>query len=321
LKVTNKKMSLDEILANQKTEERIRNRTYPNQIPFEYGRQFVCYKPKKHIIPKIMLTAILMGAIATGAMTYTQASSENRINPIERTIQIEDSFNYVPVNKKGKSIKLKIDNNLEDFVYSPEPVEAKQLNQGIVVWEKIKEGEYEGRKISYPVGHLYVFKDINTRKIVGKFAVAGGVIGNDVESINNGVYVLNKFESWPDYMNSRGKVLYEGGNPENPWGYGRFYQYPITDKDSTLNLLSTDSFNRSIYPDKEQRYLHSCSLLSEGINGKEDYEKKKKELQETNFQPNRTIGCTKTSNYAMDFLEERVNLGIFRLAYVDNTKQ
>ncbi len=68
-------------------------------------------------------------------------------------------------------------------------------------------------------------------------------------------------------------------------------------------------FNRSIYPDKERRYLHASAPLKENINGKEDYENKKQESQETNFQPTQTMGCARTSNYAIDFLEERVNLG------------
>ncbi len=291
-------MNLENILSKQKIMKR-----NPN------------WKSNKKQLGKIALSLMLAGAVVTCSTLYIK----NRINNL--IFHEKTNSEYSEPAKKGENINLEIDGITENFIFSSEIVNAKELNQGIIIWEKIKKDEYHGRKVSYPEGHLYVFKDIKTREIVGKFAVSGGILENDVKSITKGVYVLNKFELWPDYMSTKGEIIFPGGHSKNPWGYGRFYHYPVTQKGNTIETLSAKSFKRSIYPDKKKRYLHADALINEGINGKKDYKKKKKELAQTEFQPTRTIGCAKTSSYAIDFLEERINLGIFRLAYIDNISQ
>ena len=264
-------------------------------------------------LPKIALALSMTLAVPT----FFAAKCSIEIRTPEKRYEIILKNDESVTKEK---ISLTIDGKIENFTYSPEVIKEKELKQGIIVWEKLAKGNYNSEEISYPTGHLYVFKDINSRNIVGKFAVSGGVIGNDIESIRDEVYVLNKFEKYPPFLNELGEVIYEGGDKNNPWGDGRFYHYPIAETGSTMEILSKQIFKRYTAPDKQKRYLHACSLMAEGFDSKEDYETKQVEAYETNFKPSYTIGCTKTSNHAIDFLEERINPGVFRLAYVDNTK-
>lgn len=261
-------MSLDNILKNQKVSRR------------------------KIGLPLVALTIVLTGAIPIGLGSLFP---QNKISPYENTIEEKKPSK----TSEKEKISLKIDGKMENFYYSKEDIKDNELNQGIVVWEKIinKKNRY------YPVGHLYVFKDINSREIVGKFAISGGDLENDVKPIRSGIVCLNKFEKWPDYFDKKGNIIYKGGDKDNPWGYGRFYQYPIAEKGNTMEILSKNSFSRYTEPDKQKRYLHGTSDNGEYMG-----------------YPKNTIGCTRTNNEAMDFLEETVNEGYFRLAYVDDIK-
>lgn len=311
-----------ENISNSENKKRIKNgKDYDSMYSLGINKPLAYSRKRKHNWSNIALTAMLTGALGLGVIAYISAAKRNEPKHINQRNVVENriSTGNTSIEEENK-ISLDIEGILEDFVFSPESVDEKELNQGIIIWEKIKEGTYEGEKIKYPIGHLYVFKDIRTRKIVGKFAASGGIIGRDVESFSEGVYSLNKFELYPDYKDNTGRIISKGGDRENPWGYGRFYHYPLMENGSIMKILSKKSFNRSVYPDKGQRYLHAIAMSKEGIRGKEDYEKnRKKEMRETDFQPDRTGGCTKISNYGMDFLEERINQGYFRLAYVDNT--
>jgi hypothetical protein len=259
-------MGLDEILKNQNVSK------------------------KNNYIPKIVLAITLAGTIP---LVY--GLTQNKNSSYEKTIE-----NNQPSKISNKEkITLNIDGKQENFTYSQDIVNENELNQGIVVWEKIM----KRKGISYPVGHLYVFKDINSKNIVRKFAVSGGDLENSVHSINNEVCVLNKFEVYPDYFDVNGKVISKGGDAKNPWGYGRFYQYPVVEKGNIMKILSKNNFSRYTEPDKQKRYLHGTS-----------------DCGEYNGFPKNTIGCTRTTNEAMDFLEEAVNEGYFRLAYVNNIK-
>jgi len=316
------KMNLEDISDSGKNKGIKDERNYDSMYSVGINKPLIYSKKKKKNFSNMALITMFTAALGLSAIAYVSAARRSEFNNSNQRIAIENRISTEnTANIKKNNIRLNIEGIVEDFVFSPEPVKEKELNQGIIVWEKIKKGEYEGKEIRYPIGHLYVFKDISTRKIVGKFAVSGGILGRNVESIKSGVYVLNKFELYPDYVDETGRIIVDGGDKVNPWGYGRFYHYPVTEKGSIMNILHMNSFKRSIYPDKKHRYLHACSLVSEDINGKEDYRYKKKELRETDFQPTRTIGCMKTSNYAIDFLEERINQGFFRLAYIDNTKK
>lgn len=272
-------------------------------------------KRRKDLSSKMLLLAGTFAVVTGGLFTAAKCTYETNNPP--RKIEVIWG-NESQINKEN--INIIIDGKKESFTYSPEKVGARELNHGIIVWEKIATDIYPDIKVNYPIGHLYVFKDIKTRNIVGKFAVSGGDLNNSVRSMDKGIYVLNKFESYPPFVNELGEVICEGGSLENPWGYGRFYNYPVAEKGSTLEILSKSTFRRYTTPDRLQRYLHGGALIREGFNGKADYETNKKELQETTFQPTHTIGCIKTSNYGMDFLEERINQGVFRLAYVDNIR-
>jgi hypothetical protein len=197
---------------------------------------------RKNYLPVL---ALAFSAVAISVVGLNLCSiAQNKPFSLERTIEKEKPRRIAD----KEEISFRIDGKTEKFIYSEEEVREKELNQGIVVWEKIM----KRKEISYPVGHLYVFKDINSRNIVGKFAVSGGDLENSVHSITDEVYVLNKFESYPDYLDINGKIISKGGDAKNPWGYGRFYQYPIAEKGNLMEILSKHSFSRYINPDEKK---------------------------------------------------------------------
>ena len=257
-----------------------------NSIEIERG--YTHYKKKSpNSIKKLLLPLILIAGI-----TFCSGYLINSEHIKKKESVLESTLNENRIN-------LKINNNLEEFIFSQEPVGPRELNQGIVVWEKIVTKKEKGKEVYFPTGHLYVFKDIKDRKIVGKFAVSGGKLGKETKSIYNGAYVICKFEKDPDFFNDiTQELVLEGGHPKNPWGHGKFYQYPVLNQGDLLKILSAKKINRSQYPDKNRRYLHGCKLTDENLNP--------------------TAGCTRTSNNTINFLTEGINLGEFRLGYTLN---